>query len=126
MQSESKRPVYLNLVQIRLPIAGFMSILHRAAGALLFVAIPFSIYLLDLALSGEQGFHEVRAMLSGILPSLLIYLMVWGLVHHLFAGIRYLLLDIEIGIDRPGYQLTAWIVTLAAPVISLFLCWGLL
>ena len=58
------RPVYLNLIQIRLPMAGFMSILHRVSGLFLFLAIPPLLYLLDLSLASPAGFIEARAELS--------------------------------------------------------------
>lgn len=126
MQTSSQRPVFLNLIQIRLPIAGIISIVHRIAGAVLFLLTPLLIYLLDLSLSGEEGFQAVAALFEATLVKLIFFLVLWALVHHLFAGIRYLLLDIHLGVERPIYRYTAWLVMLAAPLTALFLTAGLL
>lgn len=120
-----KKPVFLNLLQIRLPIAGIMSIIHRASGMLMVLLIPFSIYLLDLSLTDEQGFAAVGSLLHNGLFRLLLLVFLWMLLHHLYSGIRYLLIDVEIGVDRPAYRYTAWAVTLLAPLSALLL-WGML
>lgn len=95
-----KRPKYLNLVEIRLPIAGFVSILHRVSGAGLFLLLPFLIYLLELSL----GAADDQARLAGILGQPLVKLVLlgalWAYVHHFCAGIRFLLLDLHMGIDK--------------------------
>jgi len=124
MIPDTNRPVYLNLIQIRLPIAGFMSILHRLSGMLMFLAIPFLLYLLDLSLSTQQGFETAKSIL--LHPFILIAqaVLIWSILHHLLAGIRFLLLDIDIGIDKPYYRYTAWVVTLAAPLLSILIIWG--
>ncbi len=117
--TKNGRPVYLNLFQIRLPVPGFMSILHRASGALLTLAIPLAIYLLDLSLRNPEGYARVHVLLAGWPAKLVLLAILWALVHHLLAGIRYLLLDLDVGIERPAYRYTAWGVVLAAPVLAL-------
>ena len=98
------RPVFLNLIQIRLPMAGLMSIFHRLSGLLLFVFIPFVLYLLQLVLSGEAGYQQAAELLSNPLVMLGCFGLFWGLSHHLLAGIRYLLMDIHVGVDAPVYR----------------------
>lgn len=120
-----KKPVFLNLLQIRLPIAGIMSIIHRASGMLMVLLIPLSVYLLDLSLTDEQGFAAVGSLLHHALFRLLLLAFLWALLHHLYSGIRYLLIDVEVGVDRPAYRYTAWAVTLLAPLSALLL-WGML
>ena len=119
MINNKKRPVFLNLFQIRLPVAGIMSIAHRIAGVLLFISIPFWLYLLDLSLSSETGYAQAGDILrsSWLLP--LYVLLLWAIMHHLLAGIRYLLLDVDIAIEKPAYRKTALTVLIAAPVIVL-------
>ena len=121
MSVAGNRPVYLNLVQIRLPIAGFMSILHRISGLFLFLLTPILLYILDLSLAGPTGFEEARQMLTEGLGRLVLFVLLWALAHHLLAGIRYLLLDVDIGVERPGYRYTAWFVVILAPVLALLL-----
>jgi succinate dehydrogenase / fumarate reductase cytochrome b subunit len=115
------RPIYLNLLQIRLPVPGFMSILHRASGALLTLAIPFAIYLLDLSLRNPEGFAQAHVLMGGLVARLVLLALIWALLHHLFAGIRYLLLDLDVGIDKPRYRQSAWAVLIAAPVLAVLL-----
>lgn len=120
------RPVFLNLLQIRLPIAGFMSILHRASGLLLFLLIPGLLFVLDRSLSSPEGFAMVRDWLTAPLPLAGLYLLLWALTHHLLAGIRYLLLDIHVGVDRPYYRQSAWLVVIVSPLLAALLLGALL
>ncbi len=115
------RPVYLNLLQIRLPVPGFMSILHRVSGAVLSLAIPVAIYLLDLSLRGPEGYARAHQLLDGWFARLVLLGMLWALLHHFFAGLRYLLLDIDVGIDKPAYRQSAWAVIVAAPLLAVAL-----
>lgn len=120
------RPVFLNLLQIRLPIAGFMSILHRAGGLLLFLLMPVLLYLLDLSLRSPGGFAAARDGLASPWVRAGLFLLLWALLHHLLAGVRYLLLDIHLGIDRPHFRQTAWLVVITAPLIAGLLLGALL
>jgi len=126
MASSVSRPVNLNLLKIRLPIAGVMSIMHRVSGFFLALITPFMLYLLDTALFKENGFNQATQMLHSFMGKAALYLVLWAVMHHLFAGIRYLLLDIDIGIEKPLYRHTAWGVIIAAPVAALVLLGGLL
>ena len=125
MQQAKSRPVFLNLMQIRLPVAGIMSIIHRATGVVMVIAIPLLIYLFDRSLAGEAGFAAAAALFGNGLVKLLLFLFLWGLMHHLLAGIRYLLIDIDVGVDKPLFRQTAWAVIGAAPVLALILMGGL-
>lgn len=119
MIDNKKRPVFLNLIQIRLPIAGIMSIAHRIAGVLLFVSLPFWLYLLDLSLTSESGYQQAAAFIHSNWLMPFYILLFWSIIHHLLAGVRYLLLDVDIAIEKPAYRKTALFVLIAAPVIVL-------
>ncbi len=121
----SSRPVFLNLLQIRLPVAAVMSIAHRAAGVLLFLAIPLLIGLVSLALSGAEGFARAVSLLHSLPGRLLLFLLLWALAHHFLAGIRYLLLDVHLGVRAPHFRYSAWAVLGAAPLVALGLLRGL-
>ena len=101
------RPVNLNLLKIRQPVTAIASIGHRISGVLLFLSIPLVIYLLDRSLSGPQGFADVVALFDHALIKLLALLLAWSAAHHFFAGIRFLLLDVEIGVDLATARTTA-------------------
>lgn len=110
---KDKRPVYLNLFKIRLPIAGMVSLLHRLSGILLFIAIPFAVYLLDLSVISEDGFSTVMTLLKHPLVVLSQIVLVWALAHHFFAGIRFLLIDADIGVEKTQAKYGAWLVVFA-------------
>jgi succinate dehydrogenase / fumarate reductase cytochrome b subunit len=100
------RPVYLNLARIRLPLPGLVSILHRVSGAVLFLfAIPLALFGVQASLESADGFAALKAMFAHPLCKLVLVGLLWAYLHHFFAGIRYLLLDLHVGDDlRPARQ----------------------
>jgi len=120
------RPVYLNLFKIRLPTTGIVSFAHRVSGVFLFLAIPFSIYLLDLSVTSAQGFEHSMQMLQRPVMQLILLILAWALVHHFLAGIRYLFLDFDIGIDKAGSNKTAWSVIIIDVCIMAVYVWAVL
>jgi succinate dehydrogenase / fumarate reductase cytochrome b subunit len=95
-----RRPVYLNLVRIRLPLPGIVSILHRISGAALFLfAIPLALFAMEASLESEAGFASLKSMLANPLCKLVLVGLLWAYLHHFFAGIRYLLIDLHVGDD---------------------------
>lgn len=104
-----KRPYYLNLLQIRLPVGGWVSILHRASGALLSLLVPALLYGLMLSLQSPEGFGQVRGFLGGGIGWLLALLVSWALLHHFLAGLRHLGFDFGWGEDRLRARQTAWL-----------------
>ena len=121
-----KRPVYLNLFKIRLPTTGIVSFAHRVSGFLLFLAIPFSIYVLDLSVTSSQGYERSLQLMQQPVIQVILLLLVWAIVHHLLSGIRYLLLDFDIAIDKAGSNMTAWTVILAEVCIVAVYVWGVM
>ena len=120
------RPVYLNLFKIRLPTTGIVSFAHRVSGVFLFLAIPFSIYLLDLSVTSVQGFEHSMQMLQRPVMQLILLILAWALVHHFLAGIRYLFLDFDIGIDKAGSNKSAWSVIVTEVCIMVVYVWVVL
>lgn len=120
----AKRPVYLNLLKIRLPLPGMISFAHRISGVFLFLAIPFAVYLLDLSLQSPQSFGEVQQLLAQPMLLLVQILLLWSMSHHFFAGIRFLLIDAEVGIDKTQMRTGAWLVLLAEVITMLLIIYG--
>ena len=120
------RPKYLSLpallFEIRLPVPGWVSILHRISGALL--VFPFAawlLYMLDTSLRSEQGFQYVRDQYLALpLVKLGVLVFIWSYCHHFCAGIRYLFLDLDKGVDLRTARLTSWIVILAGLFLTMF------
>ncbi len=119
MDKNKKRPVHLNLFVIRLPVTGVVSILHRLTGVLLVLAFPVFLYLLQQSLRDPAGFAEVRELLRSPIGRGLSLLAVWLIAQHFFSGIRHLLLDFDIGIERSRARLGSWLVFIAAGVTVL-------
>lgn len=121
MKIKDKRPKYLNLFKIRLPITGIASINHRLSGLILFLAIPVSLYLFQLSLTSSAGFTEMLAYLSSPWIKLALVLLTWSFVHHLLAGFRFLLIDQNLGISLSVARKTAWFVVFAAVIVTLII-----
>lgn len=107
------RPVYLNLIKIRLPLTGMVSFAHRISGVLLFLFIPFSVYLLDLSVQSAESFAAVKQLLDQPVMLVMQLLIIWSIAHHFFAGIRFLLIDAEIGVEKSQARIGSWLVLLA-------------
>jgi succinate dehydrogenase / fumarate reductase, cytochrome b subunit len=116
------RPVYLDLVRIRLPLPGLVSILHRVSGAALFLfAIPLVLFGVQTSLESADGFATLKAMFAHPLAKLFLVGLLWAYAHHFFAGIRYLLIDLHVGDDlRPARQ-SSVVVLVAGVVLTLII-----
>jgi succinate dehydrogenase / fumarate reductase cytochrome b subunit len=109
-EKSKKRPKNLDLLHIHLPIGGFVSILHRVTGVLLVLTLPLAFLLLQQSLQGPEDFVQVVALLSSLPARALLLFVTILLAHHFLAGVRHLLLDLDVGISRSGGQLGAWLV----------------
>lgn len=106
------RPIHRNihLTQIlgyRLPLAGIISILHRISGALLFLLLPFVLYLFDKSLTSELSFDDFKSVASGWFARLVILALVWAYLQHFCAGIRHLFMDLHMGLEKESGKQTA-------------------
>lgn len=110
------RPQFRNisvvqLLSYRLPLAGKLSILHRVSGALLFFCLPLVILpLFAASVTTQSGFDQLSGFMSHVLVKIGLLILVWGYLHHFCAGIRYLTLDLHIGIDKVSAQKSAGVV----------------
>jgi succinate dehydrogenase / fumarate reductase cytochrome b subunit len=112
-----RRPKYLNLFEIKLPLPGWVSILHRVSGAGLFVMLPGLIWLLGLSLGSPENFETFKAVVGHPLVKLVLLGLMWAYLHHFCMGIRILLLDMHIGIEKAQARASA----IAVLVVSLAL-----
>lgn len=116
---KKKRPVYLNLVLIRLPLPGFVSILHRVSGLLLFVVAFWLLALLDASLESPESYAWVREIVALPLVKLVLVGIAWAFLHHFCAGIRYLFLDMDMGVDLAAARASSWAVLAVSIVLTL-------
>jgi len=127
--ARKSRPKYLNLqallFEIRLPLPGWVSILHRISGAMLFLALVWLLWMLDRSLASEAGFERIKHY-AGLWPvKLSLLALIWAYCHHFCAGIRYLFLDMDKGVDLESARLSSWIVLAVSLAVTAFLGWKL-
>ena len=120
------RPKYYDLNLAHLPPPGLVSILHRISGALLFFPIlPALLYLLQASLSSEDSYRHWLGYFSSPLAKLVLLGVIWLYAHHFFAGIRYLLLDLHIGIGKEPSRSSAVTVLVLGLLATLLIGWRL-
>ena len=133
--TQQQRPVYRNihvsqLAAYRLPLAGIVSILHRVSGALMFLLLPFVIWLFDVSVTSEISYERFSsAFVAGIgfVPGWFLKLvtlsLIWAYLHHSIAGVRHLWMDMTHSVSQSQGRMSA-IVTLAASVLLTLVLMG--
>ncbi len=118
--AKSQRPKYYDLNLLNLPVPGLVSIFHRITGIVMFLfLIPLVLLTLQCTLSSESSFATVKSYFAMPIVKLILIGFIWSFMHHLFAGIRYLLLDLHIGISLAPARLSAKLVLVAGIVATL-------
>ena len=108
-----KRPEFRNINALvdlptyRLPAAGFVSILHRISGLVMFLLLPFVVWMFDTSVSSEISFAKFKAAFNvgvgfvpGILVQLVALVLIWAYLHHLIAGVRHLYMDARHAVSK--------------------------
>ena len=113
----------VDAVKYRLPLAGVVSILHRASGAILFGLLPLIIWLFDMSVTSEISYVVFRSAFTagiGFVPGGLIKLialaLIWAFLHHFIAGVRHLWMDATHSVTKEAGRISA-VVTLASSVV---------
>ena len=119
------RPVHLDLTKIHLPLPGWVSIMHRVSGAALFLCLPFLLWLLDKSLHTEVGYDMLAGLLKLWWVKLALFGLLWGYLHHFCAGIRYLFLDMDIGVGLAAARISAGAVYFVSVPLLLLAGWRL-
>ena len=126
MAVRKKRPKNLDLMTIRLPLPGILSIVHRVSGAGIFLMLPVLLWLLQGSLASAETFDAVREVLAHPLARLVLLGLIWFYLHHFCAGIRYLLLDLHVGVDLEAARRSSKIVFAVSIVLTLLIAARLL
>ncbi|MBU6258753.1 MAG: succinate dehydrogenase, cytochrome b556 subunit [Burkholderiales bacterium] len=122
-ETTSNRPGTMHLadaLQYRLPVAGLVSILHRASGLILFLLLPFVVWMFDTSITDEVSFERFSALFSGpggVVAKLVALALIWGFLHHLAAGLRHLWMDATHSVSKEQGRTSA----IATLVVSLVL-----
>jgi succinate dehydrogenase / fumarate reductase cytochrome b subunit len=119
------RPKYLSLAallfEIRLPLPGWVSILHRISGLLLFLSAVWLLFMLDRSLASEEGFEAMRRYVALLPVKLSLLVLVWAYCHHFCAGIRFLLLDLDKGVGLARARQSSAAVLVASLALTAWL-----
>jgi succinate dehydrogenase / fumarate reductase cytochrome b subunit len=128
--TQKNRPVFRNIhvsqiASYRLPLAGIVSILHRISGALMFLLMPFVIWLFDVSVTSEASYGQFTAALASPLVKLVVLGLIWAYLHHLIAGVRHLWMDATHSVTKEHGRNSA-VVTLAVSIALTLVCAALL
>lgn len=115
------RPKYLALNEIRLPLPGIVSILHRVSGVGLFLMLPFLLYLLDRSLGSPETFETFAAVVDNWFIKLILFGLLWAYLHHFCAGIRFLLLDLHKGLELEEARKSSKIVLVVSLTLTVII-----
>lgn len=113
------RPKHLNLMQIRLPMPGIVSIMHRVSGAVLFLMLPLMLWLLQASLQSPESFARFQAVVAHPLLKLTLLGLLWGYLHHLLAGVRHLFLDLHVGAELEQARTSSHVVFFGGILLTL-------
>ncbi len=114
----SSRPKHLNLMEIRLPLPAFVSILHRVSGAVLFLMLPLLLCLLGSSLESMQSFSKFKTWVGNPLVKIVLLGLLWAYLHHFCAGIRHLALDMHKGLELETARTTSYVVLIVSIVLT--------
>ncbi len=119
---KKERPEFRNIhltdiARYRMPLAAFVSVLHRVSGLFIFLLLPFILYLLSSSLTSEITFDYLKGFTSGWFVKLVILALSWSYLHHFCAGIRHVIMDTHVGLDKDSARKSA----VSVLVVSLLL-----
>ena len=120
-----KRTKNLDLTTIRISLAAKVSILHRVSGAGLFLFLPVLLWLFSASLTSAETFATFRSVFASLPAKVVLAGLLWAFVHHCCAGIRFLLLDLHVGIEKEAARKSAAVVFAVSIPLTLIL-WGVL
>ena len=125
MSIKKQRPKNLDLTTIKLPLPGKVSILHRVSGAGLFLCLPLILWLFSASVNSPETFVAFKSIFSSLPAKVILAGLIWAYIHHFCAGIRFLLLDLHVGIEKEAARKSAAVVfAVSIPLTLIF--WGVL
>ena len=119
---------FTDLPSYRLPAAGWVSILHRVSGAMMFILLPFILWMFDTSVSSEISFMKFTSAfqagmlgLPGMVWKLLVLALIWAYLHHLIAGLRHLWMDARHAVSKEFGKSSAVATLILGSLITLVL-----
>ncbi|MCC7080074.1 MAG: succinate dehydrogenase, cytochrome b556 subunit [Burkholderiales bacterium] len=115
------RPKFLDLTRIRQPVPAVVSILHRISGLGLFLFLPLLLWLLDNSLHSRSSFARLQAVVSLPWMKLILLGLLWAFLHHVFAGLRHITMDLDWGMNLSAGRATAKLVLVVSLTLTAIL-----
>ena len=115
------RPKHLALHLIKLPLPGFVSVLHRISGLLLFLALPLLLLMLQYSLRSIETYTQLLVVLAHPLAKLMLLGLLWAFLHHFCAGLRYLAIDLDYGVKLAQARASSKAVLAVSLVLTVLL-----
>lgn len=106
-----------SLIHYRFPLPAIVSILHRISGILLFIFIPFLLFILSRSLHSQQGFMQLKACLNSVWGKSVCWIFLAAFIYHFIAGIKHLLLDIGLFETQRSARVASIIVLCVAVIL---------
>lgn len=124
--SETTRPQFRNIhvtdiVRYRMPLSAITSILHRISGGLIFLLLPFVLYLFEKSLASVDAYDEFHGFVSHWCVKSVLVLLIWAYLHHFCAGIRHLIMDTHISLDKISARRTAATVLVVSVTLAVLI-----
>lgn len=116
----TKRPVHLDLTRMKFPPMAIISIMHRISGVLLFLLLPFVLYLLQISLQSQQTFSHLIDLLNSSSVVFLLWVLVCAVSFHLIAGIRHMIMDFGLFESVKAGRLTAYLIIALEVIVMVF------
>ena len=115
-----KRPIYLNLRLIRLPVPGLVSLLHRISGLTLFLMLPLFLIMLQDSLLTIESYTRLTETLQYPISKALLIVVLWAFMHHVCAGIRHLLMNMHLGLNLSQARTSGkWVLSVSLGLTAL-------
>jgi succinate dehydrogenase / fumarate reductase, cytochrome b subunit len=116
-----QRPKHLALHQIKLPLPGIVSILHRASGLLLFLMLPLLLLMLQYSLTSIETYTQLTEVLHHPLARIMLIVVLWAFLHHFCAGLRYLAIDLHLVRDLAQARTSSKAVLLVSLLLTIII-----
>ena len=111
--------MFFNLLQIQMPVGALTSIMHRVTGLVLAMGIPFALYAMHLSLDSAESYARLAQITSTYAFKVSSIVFIWALSHHVLAGVRHLLMDVDVGSHLPAARRSAWLVNVGGVLMAL-------
>lgn len=123
--NKEQRPVYISVTQYKFPVTAIASVLHRASGFILFLAIPILLGLLDWSLKSEQGFSQMVICVQHPVMKFVLWAILVAVIYHFFAGVRHMIMDLGLGESLRGGRISAYAVIIITIILAIIAGVGL-